>query len=280
MIRVAIAGLGLAVTWEGLQAQGWSAEQLAALQKDWEVVSLADAFETGVAGERAAGEDFLSHMKSASLDERAKHFRRWLTSGKHPVEDYLVEFVAIPYWRANSEADELFYLQYMQKSLDIVRQLQRGTNMNTVNRQFKRLVQEVDAQLGAPLAKFRYMYSALALPNCAKAGMVCARNETQCRLAVTAIAIERCRIRNGHPPPDLNALVPEFLSAIPVDLMGGKPMGYQLNTNGSFTLYSVGEDGRDDGGDPSSPGVTNKFDLWSGKDAVWPTAVFEKEPPK
>lgn len=51
--------------------------------------------------------------------------------------------------------------------------------------------------------------------------------------------------------------------------MSAKPLRYRLNADGSFTLYSVGEDGRDDGGDPNSASGTNKFGLWEGRDAVW-----------
>ncbi len=177
-------------------------------------------------------------------------------------------------------ADELFYVQHLQKYLDIIRQLERGTNMHEVHQETSAFTDEMVTALRPPTAKYRHMFSAMAIPNYTRAARTCARTETQRRLTVTAIAIERYRLRNDQPPPDLGSLVPEFLSAVLLDLMSAKPMKYKLNADGSFTLYSVGEDGRDDGGDPSSPGVTNKFDLWSGKDAVWPRAVFETEPAK
>jgi hypothetical protein len=55
--------------------------------------------------------------------------------------------------------------------------------------------------------------------------------------------------------------------------MSAKPLCYRLNADGTFTLYSVGEDGHDEGGDVTSGSTTNKFDLWSGRDAVWPVAA-------
>jgi len=100
------------------------------------------------------------------------------------------------------------------------------------------------------------------------------RCETLRRLTFTAIALERYRLRHGRPPNDLAALVPDFLPAVPIDLMSGRPLAYLLTAGGASTLYSVGEDGRDDGGDSTSLAATNRFDLWSGKDAVWPTAVI------
>ena len=65
-------------------------------------------------------------------------------------------------------------------------------------------------------------------------------------------------------------LVAEFLPAVPYDYMSAKPLGYRLKAEGSYVLYSVGEDGNDDGGDPTAPpGHPNG--LWTGRDAVWPS---------
>jgi len=84
------------------------------------------------------------------------------------------------------------------------------------------------------------------------------------------IALERYRLRYGQYPAALTALASEFLKAVPIDLMDAQPLKYRLNPDGTFDLYSAGEDGRDDGGDPTSSAATTQFDLWSGRDAVWP----------
>ncbi|MCX6921904.1 MAG: hypothetical protein NT154_01605, partial [Verrucomicrobia bacterium] len=60
----------------------------------------------------------------------------------------------------------------------------------------------------------------------------------------------------------------------PFDYMGAKTMAYQPNTNGGYLLYSVGEDEKDDGGDPTCLGKPPAT-LWNGRDAVWPTAAGE-----
>jgi len=280
MIRTAIAGLGLAVTWEALQAQGWNEQNLAALQKDWEAVNLADAFVKGMVGERVWGEAAFAHMRAISPQERVNFVKfGGESSTRRSAEDYFMQFVVMPYWRANSEADEMMYLQQIQNCLDLFRQLQHGTSWLVISQQLKTNRDNFEFALGHranPVTKFRYLFSAMALPNYVRAPNICVQYETQRRLTVVAIAIKRYRFLNGHPPPDLNALVPQLLSAVPVDLMSAKPMGYKLNPDASFVLYSVGEDSRDDGGDANSS-VTNKFDLWSGKDAVWPTAVFETQ---
>ena len=273
MIRTAIAGLGLETTWEALQAPGWSEENLATMQKDWEAVDLVDVFEKGMVGERAFGEAYFNYMRSLSPRQRAAATRFGNTSGRRSAEDFFNELVGWPLWAANSETDEAFYLRHLQNNLDAYRQLQRGTPWPVVSQQIGTNVLGLDAVLSNPMTRYRHFLSGFLMPNYIRAGRTCIRNETQRRLTLTAIALERFRLRNGKFPTELDPLVPQFLSAMPIDLMSAKPLRYRLNADGSFTLYSVGEDGRDDGGDPSALNVTNRFGLWEGRDAVWPAAA-------
>ena len=259
MIRIAIAGLGLAVTWEALQAPGWNEESLAALQRDWESVDLTDAIERGMTGERASGEAAFSFMRSAGAAERMKMFG---------ANDYFEQFVLMTLW--NADQDEMFFLEFHQRSLDSIRKARNGASWQTVKLEFGSNNLSFDKALSGPMGGARYRISAINIPNIMKAAHVVARNETQRRLTIAAIALERYRLHHGQSPPDLDALVPQFLSAVPVDPMSAMPLGYRRNIDGSFTLYSAGEDGRDDGGDPSSQGTGITFDGWSGKDEVWP----------
>src|SRR5262249_51625643 len=77
------------------------------------------------------------------------------------------------------------------------------------------------------------------------------RAEAQRALVITVIALKRYQLQYGHLPQDLNALVPEFLRAATRDPIDGKPLRYQPSPDGTFLLYSVGKDGKDDGGDAS-----------------------------
>ena len=79
-------------------------------------------------------------------------------------------------------------------------------------------------------------------------------------------------------PDALEALVPKFLTAVPLDPMGHQTLRYRKRSDSAFVLYSVGIDGKDDGGDPSSSGKPDELlDLWKGRDVVWPTAAPEEE---
>ena len=90
--------------------------------------------------------------------------------------------------------------------------------------------------------------------------------QTLRELAIAGLALKRYELRYGKPAPSLEALVPEFLPAVPRDFMDGTALKYSP-TNATMKLHSVGIDLRDDAGDlkslvwpqPASPEETEKF---------------------
>ena len=95
-------------------------------------------------------------------------------------------------------------------------------------------------------------------------------------MTLAALALKRYAGRHGGAlPPSLSTLVPELLPEAPTDWMDGQLLRYRPAADGrTFLLYSVGIDGRDDGGDPiPAAGADRRDGLWSGRDAVWPAAV-------
>jgi hypothetical protein len=72
------------------------------------------------------------------------------------------------------------------------------------------------------------------------------------RCGLAAVAAERYRREHGNWPKTLADLVPAYLPAVPLDPFDGEPLRYR-RTGGGAVIYSVGEDGRDDGGDRDPP---------------------------
>ena len=65
------------------------------------------------------------------------------------------------------------------------------------------------------------------------------------QMAGTAMAIERYRLANRTLPQSLDQLVPQFLSAPPLDPYSeGKTLRYAPGTNGSFMLSSIKSDNK------------------------------------
>src|SRR5262249_46862665 len=64
---------------------------------------------------------------------------------------------------------------------------------------------------------------------------------------LVAIALARYERANKRYPKDLRALVPRYLGHIPQDVFSGKALVYHPTNNG-YLLYSVGVNGKDEGG--------------------------------
>jgi hypothetical protein len=74
-----------------------------------------------------------------------------------------------------------------------------------------------------------------------------------CRAARVAVAVERCRLARSSLPDSLDELLPEHLPVIPGDPFAPHPLRYD-RLGVRYTVYSVGPDGRDDGGTPAQRG--------------------------
>jgi hypothetical protein len=62
------------------------------------------------------------------------------------------------------------------------------------------------------------------------------------------LAILAYRQEHGRPPPRLDDLAPDYLTHVPLDPFANEPLRYRLTAD-SYVLYSVGPNGRDDGGE-------------------------------
>lgn len=76
-----------------------------------------------------------------------------------------------------------------------------------------------------------------------------ARDELCSQQCAAAIAIERYRLSKGAFPERLEELTPAYLPATPVDPFDLQPLRY-LQSEKGYILYSVGINGKDDGGMP------------------------------
>jgi hypothetical protein len=85
-------------------------------------------------------------------------------------------------------------------------------------------------------------------------------------LAATALAVRLYMLEHdGALPESLEALVPDYLPAVPIDSMDGKPLRYDP-TRG--VLWSTGADLVDNDGDSKSKHPDRGWDLWNAPDVV------------
>jgi len=101
--------------------------------------------------------------------------------------------------------------------------------------------------------------------------------------ARTACALEDYRLQNGHLPATLDALVPTFLPALPPDPVADGPLHYVPSGDDDYLLYSIGWNGKDDGGviarkpGSTAPDLDNGDWVWASRPSLY---RFVESPPK
>lgn len=270
MIRVAVGGLALSATGEALAYPHWSAGDLEVLAEAWQQVDFIQIGNQGFAGERMG----LVELCQSIRTEGGHHLTGVLnpTSGNLEFAERMKSVPTSLFFRLTLENNELFILRHMQRTIEAQRRLSQSVAWVQVQAELQTNFTSLQSLMSGP-SRWRYALAAIALPNLSKAHEVCVQRETERRLLVTAIALRRFERAHARLPSQLDELLPEFLPSMPADPMSGQPIKYRLRPDGGYLLYSVGEDGQDDGGDLTSRGGRG---IWGTRDAVWP--AFHVEP--
>ena len=111
----------------------------------------------------------------------------------------------------------------------------------------ERLAQFRQTQRKIDQLPFWHMMIRISVPALGRAGELDLRVRAHLDLAQTALALERHRLATGKLPQQLDELVPQYLEKAPLDPFDGQPIRYHPGTPG-YVLYSIGEDGHDNGG--------------------------------
>lgn len=74
------------------------------------------------------------------------------------------------------------------------------------------------------------------------------RTGVDLRITQIVLMLEQFRKKTGRLPTGPDELVPDYLPVWPLDPFDGKPLRYVPRTNGTWKVYSVGPDLKDDGG--------------------------------
>ena len=307
LVRYAMAQITVSASWEVLQATNLTDADLAELQSAWEHVEFRAVLQNTLEMERARMLLDLTHLRKpnseayimtgygrAGASGSSSSFSDWLD---HPGEILKDGWngtkmkVAVTLWISSwSYDDELRYLKLNQTVFAVLRPAAHNPAMYAMS---TNLEQQVEAWRTAnpvgtgPLLKALGMeenreelggwlddYSVSAV----KKTMAV---QTARQTVITAIALKRFQLAQGHWPQRLDELVPKYVAAVPIDPVDGQPLRYHDNADGTYLLYSAGPDGTDDGGDPTVPkGAENTSLNWESlhaRDWVWPQPATAAE---
>jgi len=114
-------------------------------------------------------------------------------------------------------------------------------------------------------------YSTVTVPGLKSLVQKYAYGQTWVDEAQIACALERYRLAHGIYPDALNVLAPVYIDEVPRDVINGDAYHYKLREDGTFLLYSVGWNQKDDNGRiVFQRDAPDKIDNSEG-DWVWPT---------
>ena len=269
-------------SWLLLQFPGWGDADLTELQTAWEELDITSNLDEVMALEGAVMEDGLERWTKAQRDEiQARNARAegiappprlgvvklvmWAVSDDARLASVLFEEYPC-WWAFRVWRHYVARLACLKNAEDARAGVRDGASsgdwwgVSQVTR--TQIMERCTALSGLPRGT--------DLP-CGMLPRLLARTavvEVQRRLLLGAIALERHRRACGEYPGRLEDLSPQFLKAPLLDPSGGRPLGYSRNADGTFTLYSIGENGIDDGGDPRPAGSSTHW--LRGLDIVWP----------
>jgi|ERR1017187_317025 hypothetical protein len=269
------------MAWETLQAVGVTEEQLARLQTVWEGRDLDDEVIKTLEDERVRRLSYFEKVRRSpkALWERCKGEMSCCheCGGSCDLGDLWFDTRAVSrvvMWRlAWLDRDELEFLKQWQDCLDQAREAIAHGNRSRFHSD--------KVTTPAPRSWYnawpfwfdgrRFLLSSELRPDDDMMVLRPMRIETERRMAIVAIALKRYELAHGVWPDSLPELTPTFLTDVPRDLMDGQPLRYHGNEDGTFTLYSVGQNSEDDGGssERDHDHLPNSW-MWMTCDALWP----------
>ena len=279
-------------TWELLQSSNVSDGELGRLQSSWEGPEYVHAMENAFAMERAFDESEILKMRASS-----KYFNDLTQGGEEDVDWSAGWRDAVDSLENNSKlacaksmyraswtySDELGMLKKYGIILEMLRTVETNQFFFPA---YTRMTNELGIyEAGEPkdwLDDFdlHRMFSGAAFDQ--EVISLTVEAEATRRLAIAAISLKRYQLKHGNYPASLANLEPQFVSPVPRDPIDGKPLRYRLMPDGSFLLYSIGENGKDDGGDGSLTirtwrDMPLRFAAPDALDWVWPQPATPAE---
>ncbi|HEY1172336.1 MAG TPA: hypothetical protein VGH19_13295 [Verrucomicrobiae bacterium] len=264
MVRTAVVRLPLEDLNYGLALHAWDDAQLAELHAHIAPISLVTNVYQALLYERAVGLAFFAEARrDAHSAATNAYFVPYSYNWKRRLHTTLWSHFAI-------DEDELNFLKISQQRLDLIRPNLISPNWAGVPDQLRSDWETLFRPATTYSSQLKLNFTG-ALYSSMDSGLTTLLFAEACRQqAIAAIALERHWLKHRRYPDALEKLMPDYLSQLPLDPIDGRPMRYRLNVDGTYTLWSIGFDGKDNQGDPFNPDPQKHNSLKKTRDFVWP----------
>jgi hypothetical protein len=236
-VRMLMVDFALQPVWEGLARQQWSDAQLIALEQELVGFDALRDYEFGVRSEMARNLKSVEYLRTERMANSITCMCDDIMWG--PTLVYRLSPGGWFYLNARAMA------RMYEAALPTSAELEQRIISPEISERFGRA-------LGLEYRRHipdNILVSWL-VPPLDRVAINCARTHAAVDMARIACALERYRRAQGSYPEQLDILAPQFIEKIPHDIINGQPLHYYRTENGKFLLYSVGWNGKDDGGVP------------------------------
>ena len=254
MINVAITGLYTETIKEGLRTHCWQEPELATLQAQFKEINLRPYIDEAFRDER---------VHTVRLGERT-NFEKLLTGELFGYNQKKLFYEKLGQRVTYGLMPQGWVFQNIRVATELNQKILDALAQSD-EQIYPKKIEQANLAMSSVVEHwtvFRLLAS-IAVPNFTKAFQTYARNQTGANQAQIVCALERYHLARGGYPEALDALTPQFMDKIPVDIIGGEPLHYRRTNDGKFLLYSVGWNETDDGGSGNG-----SWDVKTG-DWVW-----------
>ncbi len=226
MIGTAISLGSAGPVWEGLVDRHWNESQLATLERELVEIQPMTRWTMAMDGERQWGNAVYDELAAASFAKREKDFQEILGNKSGGVTWMMAVVTCSTGFLRDNQC-------FANAAWDNARQL------ISADGQWHPEMASAPGSFAAPLSREQMIRHALAyisVPSVQRAACRVMVTEASIRQARLALALERYRRRHQDLPETLEALVPEFIDALPTDPINNAPMQYARESSESFKL--------------------------------------------
>jgi hypothetical protein len=277
LVRYSCDAIALHALWEGLIDHRWSDAQLARFQ---DILTRRD-YAPGLVRAIECERNIACYELERILADRFGRLHQLDALGGNPspsaAEEYstAISFLMPDGWFRQNQAQLMLGYQSL---LNSARAAMKPTPRAQALKEAQALDEVADRFLLEASAHTtpRNFLVRRHLPSLGKSSQRAHRTITLARLGAVACALERHHLAHGRYPESLLDLGPTTLKALPDDWMSGQPFHYRRTEDGRFELWSVGPDGKDDGGIYRTRNRKNNS-ISEDRDWPWPSAIPNAE---
>jgi hypothetical protein len=221
LVEIALLRIATEAIWASLQLETWNDESLATLEAECQRIQLTKSLPAEII-RMIAWDDVMARRKAVQ-------------DAKGPVnaflsENLLMHHLVTGYWLFAE--DTLWDPEKNALATDFTPKAAARWEQRSLQLRSRPMLIQV--------------FDGMVAPNMGRVGMSLLETQQNLELASVVCQLKRYHLRVGNYPASLKALG----TAVPEDrFLEGSPLPYRRNPDGSFVLYSVGSDGKDDGGD-------------------------------